>query len=57
MILVSESQNELQIMDQKTYQTFDVKKPKNIRLNLKLVRVVKLEGKIFLLPEKNTIDK
>lgn len=57
MILVSESQNEVQVMDQKTYQTFDVKKLKNIRLNSKLVRVVKLEERIFLVPEKNTIDK
>jgi len=53
MILVSQTENEVQIMDPKTYRTFDVRKPENITLESKIVNVVEIEGEFFLMPEKN----
>ena len=57
MILVSQSKDEVQIMDPKNYKTFDVRKPKDVSFNNKMVNVVIFEEQIFLLPEKNAIDK
>lgn len=53
MIFVSQSQDEVQLMDPETYKTLDVKKPKNISFNSKIINVIKLEDQIFLFPEKN----
>ncbi len=44
-------------MDQKNYKTFDVRKPKDVSFNNKMINVVIFEDQIFLLPEKNTTDK
>jgi nonsense-mediated mRNA decay protein 3 len=57
MILVSQSKDEVQIMDPRSYKTFEVRKPRNVTLNQKMINVVTLDDRIFLLPEKNTIDK
>jgi len=57
MILVSQTKEEIQAMDPKTYKTFEVRKPKNISFDSKKIRVVKIEEEIFLLPENNANDK
>ena len=57
MILVSQSKDEVQVMDPNSYKTSDVKKPRSVSFDNKTIDVVKLEDQIFLLPEKNTIDK
>ena len=57
MILVSQTKEELQIMDPKNYKTYDMRKPKNIFFDLKKINIVKIEEEIFLLPENNTNDK
>ena len=57
MIFVSQSQNELQVMDPKTYKMFEVRKPQAVSFKKKAVKIVKIENNIFLFPEKNIIDK
>ena len=57
MILVSQSKDEVQLMDPKNYKTFDVRKPGSASFNQKMINLVMLEDQIFLLPEKNTTDK
>jgi len=57
MIFVSESKDEVQIMDPKNYKTFDVRKPKDASFNNKMINVVIFEDQIFLIPEKNTTAK
>jgi len=57
MIFVSQSKDEIQLMNSKNYKTFDLIKPINISFNNKLIRVVSFDGNMFLFPEKNTIDK
>ncbi|UCD14320.1 MAG: hypothetical protein JSW60_02595 [Thermoplasmatales archaeon] len=57
MIFISQSQNEVQAMDPETYKTFEIKKPKQLTFISDMVQVVALEEKLFLFPEKNTIDK
>jgi nonsense-mediated mRNA decay protein 3 len=51
-ILVSQTKEEVQLMDPKTYKTFEVRKPKNISYELKKVKIIKIEDEIFLLPDK-----
>ena len=50
MILVSQTKDEVQIMDQKKYEINIVKKPKQILFDSKIIKVVKIEDKIFLIP-------
>ena len=52
MILVSQSNDEVQIMDPITYKTFELKKPKLIFYKSKIISTIKLEEIIFLLPDK-----
>jgi nonsense-mediated mRNA decay protein 3 len=52
MILVSQSKDEVQVMDPKNYKTYDVRKPRSTSFDYKTISVVKLEDQIFLLPEK-----
>ena len=62
MILVSQTEDEVQIMDPKTYKTYDVRKPEPISFDSKMIRIVKLDGEPYLLPgeirgsENNTKD-
>ncbi len=56
MILVSQSESEVQIMNPKTYETFDIRKPKNISFESKTVQIVKIKDRIFLFM-KNIINK
>ncbi len=57
MIVVSQSKNEIQVMDSKSYKTFDLKKPKKVFFDKEKADVLKYEEGLFLLPEKNKIDK
>jgi len=57
MIFVSQSKDEVQIMDPKNYKTFDVRKPRSVSFNQKMINIVIVEDQIFLLPEKNTTAK
>lgn len=50
MILVSQTEDELQIMDQKKYEIQTVRKPKPINFDSKTIKIVKLEDKLFLVP-------
>lgn len=52
MILVSQSPEEIQVMDIKNYKTFDIKKPKKIDFKSNTVKVVNLGGRYLLFPEK-----
>lgn len=50
IILVSQTEDELQIMDQKKYEIQTVRKPKPINFDSKTIKIVKLEDKLFLVP-------
>jgi nonsense-mediated mRNA decay protein 3 len=54
MIVVSESKNEIQLMDPKTYTTVEIRKPKTASVDTTMVKTVKLDGYLFLVPEKTT---
>ena len=49
-ILVSQSNNEVQVMNEKTYKTIDIRKPKKISFDTKMVKVIKLDYEYFLVP-------
>lgn len=57
MILVSQSDDEVQLMDPKNYKIFDIKKPMNIMFHKNYVSTAFLDDYVYLLPEKNTMDK
>ena len=57
MIFVSQSKDEMQLMDPNTYKTFEIKKPKKVTFKSNAVKIVKIEDKLFLFPEKNITDK
>lgn len=50
MILVSQSKKELQLMDPKTYSTVEIQKPKMISIDTSMVKTVKLDDSLFLVP-------
>lgn len=50
MILVSQTKDEVQIMDQKNYEIRVVKKPKPISFDNKTLKVINLDNKLFLIP-------
>ena len=52
MILVSQSKDEVQVMDPENYKTLDVKKPKGISFDSKMINIVRLGEQTFLLLEK-----
>jgi len=54
MIVVSQSKNEIQLMDPKTYTTVEIRKPKTASVDTASVKTVKLDGYLFLVPEKTT---
>ena len=57
MIVVSQSKQEVQLMNPKTYAIVDVKKPTKVTFQKKMVMAAVIEDHILLLPEKITIDK
>ena len=50
MILVSQTKDEVQVMDPENYKTFYLKKPKDVSFDSKMVKLVKLEDGVFLMP-------
>ena len=52
MIVVSQSKNEIQLMNPKTYTTVEIRKPKTASVDTPMVKTVKLDGYLFLVPEK-----
>jgi nonsense-mediated mRNA decay protein 3 len=54
LIFISQSKEEIQLMDPVSYKTFEIKKPKDISFESKTVKIVKIEDNIFLIPEKKT---
>jgi nonsense-mediated mRNA decay protein 3 len=51
MILVSQTKNELQLMDEKTYKIYIVKKPKEIEYKTKKIQVIKIDDFLFVHPK------
>ena len=49
-ILISQKKDEVQIMDSKTYKTYEIKKPKNINLDVKTLKLIKINDQVFLFP-------
>ena len=52
MIVISQSKNEIQLMDPKTYTTIEIRKSKTVLFDTPMVKTVKLDGYLFLVPEK-----
>jgi len=50
MILVSQKEDEVQVMDQKNYEIKVIRKPKQVLFDSKTIKVVKLEDRLFLIP-------
>ncbi|VVB59889.1 NMD3 family protein [uncultured archaeon] len=50
MIVVSQSKNEIQLMDSKTYTTVEIRKPKTLSVETTMMKTVKLDGYLFLVP-------
>ncbi|UCF50311.1 MAG: 60S ribosomal export protein NMD3 [Thermoplasmatales archaeon] len=50
MILISQTNDEVQVMDQKNYKINIVKKPKQVSFDSKTVKTVKLNDRLFLIP-------
>ena len=50
MIVVSQSKKEIQLMNPKTYETLEVRKPTSFSTDAETIRTVKLDGQVFLLP-------
>jgi len=51
MILLDEKDDEVQIMDEKTYEVKIIRKPKSITFKSEKIHVVKIDEQIFLLPK------
>jgi nonsense-mediated mRNA decay protein 3 len=51
VVLVSQSKCEVQVMDQKTYNTVEISKPISVSFDSKTVKIVKLDDKLFLIPD------
>jgi nonsense-mediated mRNA decay protein 3 len=54
MIVVSQSKNEIQLMNPKTYTTVEIRRPKTATVDTPMVKTVKLDDNLFLVPEKTT---
>jgi NMD protein affecting ribosome stability and mRNA decay len=50
MILVSQKDDEVQVMDEKNYEIKIIRKPKPVSFDSKTIKVIKIEDKLFLLP-------
>ncbi len=50
MIVVSQSKKDIQLMDPKIYSTVEIQKPKMISIDTSMVKTVKLDGYLFLVP-------
>ena len=54
MIFVSQSQDEVQIMNPETYEINFVRKPKSLSFDSEKIKIVKIDNQVFLFPEKNS---
>jgi len=50
MVLVSQTNDEVQIMDQNNYNIHIIKKPKKIFFDTDMIKIIQIEDKIFLFP-------
>jgi nonsense-mediated mRNA decay protein 3 len=50
MIFVSQTNDELQIMDKNSYKIYIIKKPKNKIFDSDMIKIIQIQDKIFLLP-------
>jgi nonsense-mediated mRNA decay protein 3 len=50
MILVNQKENEVQLMDEKTYKIKIVKKPKQINFKSEKIKIITIEDQIFIFP-------
>jgi len=57
MILISQNDKEVQVMNPKNYKIIIIKKPKQIKFKSEKIKVIKIEDHFFLFPEKFKIDK
>ena len=57
MILVSQTKQEVQVMDPKSYEINIIKKPKPVSLTSEKIKIVVIDDKMFLFPEKFKTDK
>lgn len=51
MIIISQTKNELQLMDEKTYEIHIVKKPEEIQYKTSKLKIIKLDDLVFVSPE------
>jgi len=54
MIFVSQSQDEVQIMNPETYEINFVRKPKSVSFDSEKIKIVKIDNQVFLFPEKHS---
>lgn len=57
MIIVSQTNQDVQVMDPKSYKMHIIKKPMSVSYKSEKIKVVIIEDKLFLLPEKFKTDK
>jgi len=50
MILISQTKEEIQLMDSKNYKTVELKKPKEFSFKDKMVKIVEIDDNLYLLP-------
>ncbi len=50
MILVSQTNDEVQIMDKNNYKIYIIRKPKKIFFNTDMIKIIQIQDRIFLLP-------
>jgi nonsense-mediated mRNA decay protein 3 len=50
MILISQTKEEIQVMDSKTYEIKIIRKPKPMNLESKTIKVIRIDERIFLMP-------
>lgn len=53
MILVSQTENDVQIMNEKNYEIKIIRKPKSIDFHSEKIKIVEIGNQIFLFPDKN----
>jgi nonsense-mediated mRNA decay protein 3 len=50
MILVSQTNDEVQIMDKNNYKIYIIRKPKKIFFNTDMIKIIQIQDRFFLLP-------
>jgi len=53
MIVVSQTNKEIQLMDTKTYKNWEISKPKQISIEEKTIPIIKIDNHLFLFPKKS----